>query len=53
MKSKSQKSITILGETILPGESKTINMEIAKLQTMTPLIIPIIVERSKIGELWV
>lgn len=40
--------MTILGETILPGESKTINMEIAKLQTMTPLIIPIIVKRSKI-----
>ncbi|HWR94065.1 MAG TPA: succinylglutamate desuccinylase/aspartoacylase family protein [Flavobacterium sp.] len=48
MKSNSQKKITILGENILPGESKTINMEIAKLQTMTPLIIPIIVERSKI-----
>ena len=39
--------MTILGEIILPGESKTINMEIAKLQTMTPLIIPIIVNRSK------
>lgn len=48
MKSNTQKNITILGETILPGESKTINMEIAKLQTMTPLIIPIIVERSKL-----
>ncbi|WP_300567383.1 succinylglutamate desuccinylase/aspartoacylase family protein [Flavobacterium sp.] len=41
------KSITILKETILPGESKTINMEIAKLHTMTKLKIPIIVERSK------
>ena len=40
--------MTILGEIILPGESKTINMEVAKLQTMTPLIIPIIVNRSKI-----
>lgn len=39
--------MTILGEIILPGESKTINMEIAKLQTMTPLIVPIIVQRSK------
>jgi predicted deacylase len=42
-----QKNITILKETILPGESKTINMEIAKLHTMTKLKIPIIVERSK------
>ena len=41
------KSITILKETILPGESKTINMEIATLHTMTKLKIPIIVSRSK------
>ncbi len=43
------KGITILKETVLPGESKTINMEIAKLHTMTKLKIPIIVERSKIA----
>lgn len=47
MNGPEQKNITILGETILPGESKTIDMEIAKLHTMTPLKIPIIVERSK------
>ncbi|WNM19513.1 succinylglutamate desuccinylase/aspartoacylase family protein [Flavobacterium capsici] len=47
MKKQSQKELIILKETILPGESKTINMEIAKLQTMTKLKIPIIVERSK------
>ncbi len=41
------KKIKILDETILPGESKTINMEVAKLHTMTKLKIPIIVERSK------
>lgn len=41
------KSITILKESILPGDSKTINMEIAKLHTMTKLKIPIIIERSK------
>ncbi len=41
------KKIKILEETILPGESKTINMEVAKLHTMTKLKIPIIVERSK------
>lgn len=41
------RDITILGETILPGESKTINMDIARLHTMTKLKIPIIVERAK------
>ena len=43
-----QKPLKILKETILAGESKTINMEIAKLHTMNKLKIPIIVERSKI-----
>ena len=38
----------LLGETIALGESKTINMEIAKLHTTTKLKIPIIIERSKI-----
>ncbi|WP_277017352.1 succinylglutamate desuccinylase/aspartoacylase family protein [Flavobacterium lindanitolerans] len=42
------KSLTILGETILPGESRTLNMEIAKLHTMTKLKIPVIIERSEI-----
>lgn len=42
------KPLTILKETILAGESKTINMEIAKLHTMNKLKIPIIVERSKL-----
>lgn len=41
------KPLTILKETIQPGESKTINMEIARLHTMTKLKIPIIVERAK------
>lgn len=43
----SQREITIMGETVLPGESKTINMSVAKLHTMTKLKIPIIVERAK------
>lgn len=42
------RKITILKEEVLPGESKTITMEIARLHTMTKLKIPIIVERSKI-----
>ncbi len=41
-------SITILGETILAGESKTIDMEIARLHTTTKLKIPVIIERSLI-----
>ncbi|MDR6968684.1 putative deacylase [Flavobacterium arsenatis] len=48
MKKSKPTPIIILGETILPGESKTINMEIAKLHTTTKLKIPIIIERSKI-----
>ena len=45
---RSTKTITILGESILPGESKTIDMEIAKLHNTAKLKIPIIVTRSKI-----
>lgn len=40
--------IVIFGESIIPGESKTINVEIARLHTTTKLNIPIIVRRSKI-----
>ena len=42
------KPLVILKETILAGESKTINMEIAKLHTMNKLKMPIIVEHSKL-----
>jgi predicted deacylase len=45
---KNNKAISILGESILPGESKTIDMEIAKLHNTAKLKIPIIVSRSKI-----
>ena len=48
MKQTSPNTLTILGESILPGESKTIYMEIAKLHTATKLKIPVIIERSKI-----
>ncbi len=43
---KTNKGIVILGENILPGESKTIDMEIARLHTTTKLKIPVIIERS-------
>ena len=45
---KVPKQIILLGETINPGDSKTIHMEIAKLHTTTKLKIPIIVVRSRI-----
>jgi hypothetical protein len=45
---KNNKVIKLLGETILPGESKTIDVEIAKLHSMTKLKIPVIIERSKV-----
>ena len=45
---RSTKTIKILGESILPGENKTIDMEIAKLHNTAKLKIPIIVSRSKI-----
>jgi uncharacterized protein len=45
---KNTKSFSILGETILPGQSKTVFMEIAKLHNAAKLKIPIIVKRSKI-----
>jgi predicted deacylase len=45
---KNTKIIELLGELILPGESKTIDVEIAKLHSMSKLKIPVIIERSKI-----
>ncbi|MGL2987863.1 succinylglutamate desuccinylase/aspartoacylase family protein [Flavobacterium sp. RSSA_27] len=45
---RSLQPITIFGESILPGENKTINVEMARLHTTTKLDIPIIVRRSKI-----
>jgi predicted deacylase len=45
---KNTRPITILGEVILAGESKTIDMEIAKLHNTAKLKIPIIIQRSKI-----
>ena len=39
-------SFIILNKEILPGETKTVNLEIAQLHTMTELKIPIIVSHS-------
>ncbi len=42
-----QKNLTLLKETILPGEGKILTMEIARLHTTTKLKVPVIVERAK------
>jgi predicted deacylase len=39
--------LTLLGEQIKPGVSKTINFNLAKLYTTSPVEVPIIVERSE------
>lgn len=46
--SKSNKDrFVIFGEEILPGESRELNFNLAKLHTNTPIEVPIVVERSK------
>ena len=39
--------LTILNETIAPGESKEVNFDVANLHTSTPVNVPVIIERSK------
>lgn len=39
--------LTLLGEQILPGESKEVNFDVANLHTSTPVNVPLIIERSK------
>jgi len=43
----SNKPFELLGQEILPGTSTTVDMEIARLHTRTPIKVPIIVERAK------
>lgn len=40
-------NLTILGESIKPGESKEVNFDVANLHTSSPVNIPVIIERSK------
>ena len=44
---KKYKTITVLGEEIIPGKKKILNLDIARLHTYTKLEIPVIVERAK------
>ncbi|TXG36929.1 succinylglutamate desuccinylase/aspartoacylase family protein [Seonamhaeicola maritimus] len=39
--------LTILNETIEPGESKEVSFDVANLHTSTPVHIPVIIERAK------
>lgn len=45
---KNATPLVIFGEIVLPGENRTINVEIARLHTTTKLNIPVMVRRSKI-----
>lgn len=46
MNSKHKKFV-ILGTEILPGKGATLNLDVAKLHTSTPILVPVIVERAK------
>jgi predicted deacylase len=43
---KMSKEITVLGRSILPGESITLEMDIARLYTQSKLVVPVIVNRA-------
>lgn len=47
LKSTKQKSITILGKEIFPGKGAQLSLNVAKLHTSTPILVPVIVERAK------
>ena len=42
----SNNTLEILGQKVIPGETKTIRLNIAKLHTMTEMEIPVIISRS-------
>jgi predicted deacylase len=42
------KKFVILGKEILPGKSAQLNLDVAKLHTTTPILVPVIVERAKV-----
>ncbi len=48
MSNKKHKKIVILGEEILPGRGAQLNLDVAKLHTTTPILVPVIVHRAKI-----
>jgi uncharacterized protein len=42
------KKMIILGQEILPGKGAQLNLDVAKLHTTTPILVPVIVERAKV-----
>lgn len=44
---KAHKKLVILGTEILPGKGAQLNLDVARLHTRTPILVPVIVERAK------
>lgn len=44
---RKHKKIVILGKEILPGKGAQLNLDVAKLHTTTPILVPVIVQRAK------
>jgi hypothetical protein len=44
---KNHKKMVILGKEILPGKGAQLNLDVARLHTRTPILVPVIVERAK------
>ena len=44
---KPHKKLVILGKEILPGKGAQLNLDVARLHTRTPILVPVIVERAK------
>lgn len=42
------KKMIILGKEILPGKGAELNLDVARLHTRTPILVPVIVERAKV-----
>jgi uncharacterized protein len=42
------RKFVILGQEILPGKGAQLNLDVAKLHTTTPILVPVIVQRAKI-----
>jgi len=45
---QTHKKFVILGKEILPGKGAQLNLDVAKLHTTTPILVPVIVERAKV-----
>jgi predicted deacylase len=48
MTGNKHKKIVILGKEILPGKGAQLNLDVAKLHTTTPILVPVVVQRAKV-----